>query len=48
MMQIHVGPDLLLCEEQVSYLDTAGPVGVHGPVLVVETLQLQLQVWSPH
>ena len=29
-------------------LDTAGPVGVHGSVLVVETFQLQLQVRSPH
>ena len=29
-------------------LDTARPVGVHGSVLVVKTLKLQLQVWSPH
>ena len=29
-------------------LDTAGPVGVHGSVLVVETFQLELQVRSPH
>ena len=29
-------------------LDAAGPVGVHGSVLVVETFQLQLQVRSPH
>ena len=28
-------------------LHAAGPVGVHGPVLVVETLELQLQVRSP-
>ena len=29
-------------------LNTAGPVGVHCSVLVVETFQLQLQVRSPH
>ena len=29
-------------------LDTAGPVCVHGSVLVVETLELELQVRSPH
>ncbi len=30
------------------YLDAAGPVGVHDSVLVVETLELQLKVGSPH
>ena len=29
-------------------LDTCRPVGVHGSVLVVKTLELQLQVGSPH
>ena len=29
-------------------LDTVGPVCVHGPVLVMETLELELQVWPPH
>jgi len=31
-----------------AHLDTAGPVGVHDSVLVVETFQLKLKVRSPH
>ena len=30
------------------HLDAAGPVSVHGSVLVMETLQLELQVRPPH
>ena len=30
------------------HLDAAGPVSVHGSVLVMETLELELQVGPPH
>ena len=30
------------------HLDAAGPVSVHGSVLVMETLELELQVRPPH
>ena len=31
-----------------SDLDTVWPVCVHGPVLMMETLELELQVRPPH
>ena len=32
----------------MSDLDAVGPVCVHGSVLVMEALELELQVWPPH
>ena len=39
---------VLSCHVMLYHLDAAGPVSVHGSVLVVETLQLELQVRPPH
>ena len=32
----------------LSDLDAVWPVCVHGSVLVMEALELELQVWPPH
>ena len=39
---------VLSCHVMLYHLDAAGPVSVHGSVLVMETLQLELQVRPPH
>ena len=36
------------CHVMLCHLDAAGPVSVHGSVLVMETLELELQVRPPH